>query len=454
MSAYLPNIEELQRLSRRAEVLTDAEVERVVQSARATRLQLDDLASLVKTVLAAPHSTPSEIILRHAEAIRQELFGPYVIPMAPVEISNACASDCMFCGWRASNREMKRLRMPLDLLLLQVEYLLDLGIYYIEFVSGDDIGVVRDLLPQLIRETRELFSERGVEGKISFCTLSLTESQYRMLVEAGADSMIVWQEAYQPDVYRAHVVGGPKAYGLTEDWKVPVGADGWAFRVQSQERALRAGLEVAVGTMLGLNPDIITEFLATVEHARHLIDRYSPTEKHPLIVGMPIWNPITTRRTDKRPSEVPDMVALFPIFAALYLLALPTRSVWVFPNCRVPLQTQVQAVKVAGVFTSTEVKLGPGGYLPALISKMEAGGQDTVALRKRLAAMLRDAGESVDELARALDEREQFVHHYHAHEIYVREMERHGLQILRGVHLPACEVPSVAQNSTYLPNCL
>ena len=140
MSAYLPNIEELQRLSRRAEVLTDAEVERVVQSARATRLQLDDLASLVKTVLAAPHSTPSEIILRHAEAIRQELFGPYVIPMAPVEISNACASDCMFCGWRASNREMKRLRMPLDLLLLQVEYLLDLGIYYIEFVSGDDIG--------------------------------------------------------------------------------------------------------------------------------------------------------------------------------------------------------------------------------------------------------------------------------------------------------------------------
>jgi hypothetical protein len=204
--------------------------------------------------------------------------------------------------------------------------------------------------------------------------------------------------------------------------------------------------------MLGLNPDIITEFLATVEHARYLLNNYGLTEKHPLIVGMPIWNSITTRRTDNRPSQVPDMVALFPVFAALYLLALPTRSVWVFPNCRVPLQTQVQAVRSAGVFTSTEVKLGPGGYLPALISKREARGEDTVALRKRLAAMLRDAGESVDELARALDEREQFVHHYHAHETYVREMARCGLEIVRGVHLPVGQDFSAVPNSACVPN--
>ena len=33
---------------------------------------------------------------------------------------------------------------------------------------------------------------------------------------------------------------------------------------------MRAGLEVALGSMLGLNPDVCTEFLATVNHARYL----------------------------------------------------------------------------------------------------------------------------------------------------------------------------------------
>lgn len=436
---YQPDLRRLKAIAAAARTLSDEEVAELLIPNTFPQLSLQDVANLVHTVVQSPQGAVTQLILEKAEAIRRALFGDLVVPMAPVEIANTCASDCVFCGWRISNRDMKRLRLPVDLLMLQVEYLLDLGIHYIEFVSGDDIVAVRNQLPILLRETKKLFAARGIEGKTCFCTLALTENQYRALHDAGADAMIVWQETYDPEVFRSHVLDGPKAYGIREDWSWDSHGDGWLFRYQSQERALRAGLEVALGTMLGLNPNLVFEFLATVDHARYLVDHYPISADNPLIIGMPIWNPIPTPRADRRRNDLPNIELLFSPLAALYLLGLPFPSTWVFPNCRVPLETQVEAARVAGAFTSTEVKLGPGGYLPSVIQEMERKGRDTSSLRKRLTELLRENGDSLADLARALDEREQFVHHYHAHKAYADALARAGLRLIRGVRLPSSE---------------
>lgn len=399
-------------------------------------IALAELAVLANTLLSEDFEAVLPKILAASEKVRRELFGSWVVPMAPVEVSNTCASDCLFCGWRLSNRAMKRLKMPADLAMMQVEYLVDMGISYIEFVSGDDISVVRDLMPDLIRETRALFDRRGIDGKISFCTLALTEKQYADLKAVGADNMIVWQETYDSDIFRSHIKGGPKAFGVDDNWKVDRAGDGCEFRIQSQERALRAGLEVALGSMLGLNPDVTTEFLATVDHARYLMENYPISPDHPIIIGMPTWNAITTRETDLRPAKRLDMNKIFPGLAALYLLALPSPATWIFPNCRVPLPTQIEAARVAGAFSSTEVKLGPGGYLPDVIRKKREAGENTAALEARIYAMLKESGEDIDQMRRLLDEREQFMHHYHAHDSYRAAMEAEGLQLCKGVKIP------------------
>lgn len=431
---YSPDLQSLRATGAVAPASLEESV-RILQRA-GQPLDLHDLAVLMNTLLSPDSQQVIPLITDAAARERTELFDNWVVPMAPVEISNTCASDCLFCGWRVSNRAMKRLKMPADLAMMQVEYLVDNGIHYIEFVSGDDITVVRDLLPGLIRDTRELFKQRGIDGKISFCTLALTESQYADLKAAGADNMIVWQEAYDHEIFNAYVKGGPKAFGITDDWKIDRGGDGCAFRIQSQERALRAGLEVALASMLGLNPDITTEFLATVDHARYLVQNYNISPEHPLIIGMPIWNAITTRESDLRPAERLNMHALFPAIAALYLLALPGKATWVFPNCRVPLNTQIEAAKVAGAFSSTEVKVGPGGYLPDIIRRKQAAGEDTAALEERIFSLLKETGSDIDQLRRLLDQREQFQHHYHAHEQYRKAMEKAGLRLTPGAVVP------------------
>lgn len=434
-SYYSPDIQELKRLSAANEsniAKSLALLERAGGS-----YSLNQLATLINTVLSPDNAALLAALFEASSKVRQRLFGNWIVPMAPIEVSNTCASDCLFCGWRVSNRSMKRLKMPVDLVMLQVDYLIDKGINYIEFVSGDDITVVRDLMPQLIRETRRKFDERGITGKISFCTLALTEEQYSHLKSCGADNMIVWQEAYDADVFHTHIKGGPKAFGITDDWKVDRSGEGCRFRIQSQERALRAGLEVGLGSMLGLNPDVTTEFLATVDHARYLADNYTFSPAHPMIIGMPIWNNITTRDTDLRPAEALDMNTLFPALAALYLLALPDDSTWVFPNCRVSLQTQIHTAKIAGAFSSTEVKLGPGGYLPTIIAEKKSRGEDTTQLENQVFALLKESGNDIQAMRKLLDEREQFLHHYHAHQKYVDAVEGVGLQFTPDTIIPA-----------------
>ncbi len=434
ISYYSPDMTRLRDVaaSSHAEVSACAEIlSRAGQS-----LSLDELAVLTNTLLSPYSQEVIPMITAASARLRRELFGNWVVPMAPIEVSNTCASDCQFCGWRVSNRAMKRLKMPADMAMMQVEYLVDNGIYYIEFVSGDDISVVRDLLPGLIRETRELFERKGVQGKISFCTLALTEQQYRDLKIAGADNMIVWQETYDASVFSEHIKSGPKAFGITDDWKVNREGNGCEFRIQSQERALRAGLEVALGAMLGLNPDVTTDFLATVDHARYLMENYPASREHPVIIGMPIWNAITTRETDLRPAENLDMNALFPALAGLYLLALPDKATWIFPNCRVPMKTQIEASQVAGAFSSTEVKLGPGGYLPDIILRKREKGEDTSELESRIYGLLKETGSDVEQLRKLLDQREQFVHHYHGHGRYCSAMAQAGLRLTLGPIIP------------------
>jgi hypothetical protein len=130
------------------------------------------------------------------------------------------------------------------------------------------------------------------------------------------------------------------------------------------------------------------------------------------------------------------MNALFPAIAALYLLALPSKATWVFPNCRVPLKTQIEAAKVAGAFSSTEVKVGPGGYLPDIIQRKRAAGEDSRALEGRIFALLKETGSDIEHLRKLLDEREQFQHHYHAHEKYREAMEDAGLRLTPGAIVP------------------
>lgn len=388
--------------------------------------QLDDreltYAQVGRLVNSLHSPSAAEIkrrVISESTRLRARKYGARVVPMAPVEVTNRCSSRCAFCGWRSDNKDMRRLAITEELVLLQVRYLVEKGIGHIELVGGDDITFVRDLLPRLIPKVRELLPAGGL---VHVCTMALTSQQYGELRGCGADSMIMWQETYDKDLYDRLITAGPKAWGIDEVFKVTRGGDGFRFRLESQDRAVREGLAVSVGSMLGLNPNLAFEMLATIDHARYLTETYQPT--HAVIIGMPTWNRITTPRTDLRPELTISVEDCFAYLASIYFLALHLHDVWVFPNCRVGLDVQADAVAAAGVFTSTEVKLGPGGYLASALRQLPITDREAV-----LAELPTTLHGEVDlaSLAGDLDEMEQFHHHYQRHEDYVRAFESRHL---------------------------
>jgi hypothetical protein len=382
-------------------------------------------------------------ILETSARVRSRCFGDRVSVMAPVEVSNACTSDCQFCGWRSSNPDIHRLKIGGDLVLAQVDYLLAKGIDYIELVGGDDFNFIRHEVPKLVPEIRQLMVDRGApQGQICICSMALTQDQYEAWADLGVDSIFVWQETYNPETYRQHILGGPKSHGIADNWSVLDQHGGYQFRLESQERALTAGLDVGIGFMMGLDSNINAELLCLLAHAEHLL----AAGASPLIIGMPTWNNITTPRTDLRPSGTIDVEVLFPFLAAVIFLSLPKGPVWVFPNCRVSMDTQMLATETSGCFSSTEVKLGPGGYLPGLLHQRHQQGLSTLHIEQHIRDSLGLDGDDIISLARKLDDGEQFQHHYHAHEEYLESMASRGLRQVPFEELSGCIAP-VAQPS-------
>jgi hypothetical protein len=403
----------------------------LAEAAEQGALTLQSANRLLNTLYARDFDALFEIISETARDLRRQVFGNRVAVMAPVEVSNHCSSDCRFCGWRVTNTDIPRTRISETLVLEQIEHLLDLGITYIELVGGDNFPFVRSDVPVLTRSVREIMRKKGQHGQICVCSMAVTQKHYREWKDLGVDAMFVWQETYDPALYARNIPAGPKSRGLNDDWSVGPQGNGYLFRAQSQERALRAGLNVGLGFMLGLNPNLNFEFSMAGQHIHALLEQTAGMPgRHPLIIGMPTWNNITTPHTDLRPQRLPDMEKAFPFLAAVYFLSLPKGDVWIFPNCRVSLKTQIDTIELAGPFTSTEVKLGPGGYLPSILRERESQGIDCALLRRRISKELGRSPDDLESLESSLDEGEQFRHHFHVHEVYVKAMQQRGLDLV------------------------
>lgn len=398
--------------------------------AQSHALALPQALQLMNLALTTNNDAVLEQIMAAARDVRHAVFSNQTVVMAPVEVSNLCASDCVFCGWRSSNRHMQRTRQTQDAVLAQVDYLLDLGIDYIELVGGDDFRYVRQHIQQLVPAIRQLMDQRGIRGRICVCSMAVTEEHYRQWKELGVDAMFVWQETYDATVYDQHILSGPKAHGITDHYRLGRDRSGYTFRLDSQERALKAGLEVGLGFMLGLSPSVQYEFLMLLSHVNYLL-RLPEGAGTPIILGMPTWNRLTTPQTDLQHRRHRLQQSGFsPVYAALLLLCLPKGRPWVFPTCRIAPEAHVRAVEVAGPFTCTEIKLGPGGYLPRLIRQRQAQGLPTDALMQQLQAMTKNPSDDLQVQQHALDATEQFMHYHHEHAQMRHRLEQQGLAIV------------------------
>lgn len=236
---------EIAKLTGFAEKATAADVE----AALARPGSMPAFAALVSPV--ASRSEYLEAMAQRAHALTTKYFGRVIRMFAPLYLSNECINVCRYCGFSRDN-PILRVTLTIEQVAAEARYLHVEGFRHILLVAGEHPHFVskaylRDCVAALRPEWPSISLEVG----------PLETEEYRPIVDAGAEGLVVYQETYDRQVYAAMHTSGPKR---DFDW-----------RLETAERGYAAGFKrLGIGALLGLAP-WRGEALALAAHAGHLL---------------------------------------------------------------------------------------------------------------------------------------------------------------------------------------
>ena len=199
-----------------------------------------------------------EEMARKARQVTIQNFGRVILLYTPLYLSNHCDNHCIYCTFNTKNSIARRKLTP-QMVEDEGRAIAEMGLRHILLLTGDSrqkspFSYIKDSLNIL----KKHFSSLGIE------VYPLKEGEYRELVDTGLDSLTIYQETYDREIYDDLHIKGPKKDYL--------------FRLDAPERACRAGMRaVNIGPLLGLAPWRNDAFLAGL-HASYLQCKYLDVE--------------------------------------------------------------------------------------------------------------------------------------------------------------------------------
>ena len=296
------------------------------------RLSLEDFATLISPAAAAHLET----LCQRSQALTQQRFGRVIRLFAPLYLSNECINNCKYCGFSRDN-PILRVTLSVAEVMREARELQAQGFRNVLLVAGEhpkfiSNGYLADCIAALHREIPSLSLEIG----------PMETEEYRPLVAAGAEGLVVYQETYDRAVYEEMHTAGPKR---NFDW-----------RLETPERAAAAGFRrLGIGALYGLS-GWRREAIAVAAHAAYLL---RTCWKAQLTISLPRLRPCAgefeplTHLSDK---ELVQLVAAFRLFLPDVGLVLSTREPASLRDGLLPL-----GVTLASAGSHTE----PGGYTGA-----------------------------------------------------------------------------------------
>jgi 2-iminoacetate synthase len=335
---------------------TDTDVDRALRSHRRS---LADLGALLSPA-AAPR-LEEMATLAHAASVRR--FGRVVRLFAPLYLSNECVSTCTYCGFSAGNQIARRTLSPAEV-AAEARTLTDRGFRHLLLVAGEHARIVsKDYLVECVAALAAEVPSVSLETQV------WDTATYRRLVEAGCEGLVVYQEVYDRDTYAAvHLKGKKRNY----DW-----------RLAAPDRAAEAGMRsLALGALLGLDPDWRSDVIALAAHASALLRRWWRCE---VAVSLPRMRPAAGDFEPERPVTDREYVQ---ILCALRL-ALP--DVGITLSTREAPAFRDAAFKLGVTQMSAGSHTEPGGYADPGAAEPQFEVSDTRSPAE-VAAALRAAG--------------------------------------------------------------
>ena len=316
--------------------LLQRSLEASTEAARASlgkaELSLNDFAHLISPAGAEL----LEPLSRRSQQMTRQRFGKVIRLFAPLYLSNECINACQYCGFSRGN-PILRVTLTPEEVRREARALLGQGFRNILLVSGEHPKFVSgDYMARCVSLLHEEVPSLSLEVG------PMETAEYRPLVQAGAEGLVVYQETYDRVVYGAMHTAGPKR--------------NFEWRMETPERAYAAGFRrLGIGALYGLG-DWRLEAISVAAHAAYLLRN---CWKAQLTISLPRLRPCAgefqplTHLSDR---ELVQLVCAFRLMFPDVGLVLSTREPAKLRNGLIPL-----GITLISAGSHTE----PGGYTGA-----------------------------------------------------------------------------------------
>ncbi len=304
-----------------------------------------------------------------ANKVKETIYGKRLVLFAPLYISNMCANECLYCAFRATNKEIVRNALSQEHIAREVEVLINQGHKRILMVAGESYPNQR--FQYILDSIDTIYSVKNRHGEIRRVNVNiapLDTDEFRLLKEAKIGTYQIFQETYHRETYSKVHLGGKK-----RDYN---------WRVWSLHRAMEAGIDdVGIGVLFGLF-DYRFEILALMQHIHELEDQFGVG---PHTISVPRLEPATNSNIASHP-PFPVSDIDFRKIVAILRLAVPYTGIIMSTRETAQMRRETFALGVSQI--SAGSRTNPGGYEEE--SEDDPSGQFSLGDHRPLDEVIRD----------------------------------------------------------------
>ena len=328
-------------------------------------LNQDDVAVLIN--ISDPQMLSE--LFETANKVKETIYGKRLVLFAPLYISNMCANECLYCAFRATNKEIVRNALSQEHIAREVEVLINQGHKRILMVAGESYP--NQGFQYILDSIATIYSVKNRHGEIRRVNVNiapLDTDEFRLLKEAKIGTYQIFQETYHRETYSKVHLGGKK-----RDYN---------WRVWSLHRAMEAGIDdVGIGVLFGLF-DYRFEILALMQHIHELENQFGVG---PHTISVPRLEPATNSNIASHP-PFPVSDIDFRKIVAILRLAVPYTGIIMSTRETAQMRRETFALGVSQI--SAGSRTNPGGYEEE--SEDDPSGQFSLGDHRPLDEVIRD----------------------------------------------------------------
>lgn len=301
----------------------------VINALQNKNRSLEDFKALISPA-AMPYL---EDMAQLSHLLTQNRFGKTIQMYAPFYLSNECQNICTYCGFSFNNKIKRKILNDLEI-VKEAQTIKALGYDHVLLVTGEAterVGV--KYLENAIKLISPYFSHISIEVQ------PLEQVEYETLKAAGLNTVLVYQETYHKENYKAHHPKGKKS--------------NFDYRLETPDRIGKAGIhKIGIGVLLGLEDWRVDSFYAAL-HLQYLEKKYWQTK---YAISFPRLRPasgVLLPKMELKDKELVQLICAYRLLNGEVELSMSTRESEKFRN---------HIVKLGITSISAGSKTNPGGY--------------------------------------------------------------------------------------------